>query len=275
MSPPVLKCHILDTGYCLASEHLLLEGGRRQTIHVYSLAALLHHPAHGWLAWDTGYARRMLAATRGWPHGLYRLLTPLPPQPDRALVSQLPRWGLTPGDVRYILISHFHADHVSGLRDFPAARFVVRRDAYAAAAPLRGLQAVRRAYIPALLPEDFVQRATLLADFTGPPLPGLGPPHDLFDDGSLLLVHLPGHARGQMGLLANTERGPILFAADGAMFSAAIRELRPPAPLTHFFADDALAMLDTLNRLNIFAAARPDVRLAPTHCPEAREMVSG
>ena len=154
---PTLQCHILDTGYCLAWEHHILQGGRHRRVACHSLAALLCHPEQGWLLWDTGYAPRMLEATR------------------------------------------------------------------------RGLHALSRAFIPDLLPGDFSARARFLTSFEGPSLPALGPTNDLFGDGSLLLLRLPGHACGQLGLLAHTERGRILFAADGCWQRRSIRECRPPS----------------------------------------------
>jgi glyoxylase-like metal-dependent hydrolase (beta-lactamase superfamily II) len=87
--------------------------------------------------------------------------------------------------------------------------------------------------------------------------------------GSILLMPLPGHARGQLGMLAHTERGDMLFAADGCWVSRAVRERRPPAAVTHLFVDDPAMVAMTLDRLHVFMQARPDVRLVPAHCPEA------
>jgi glyoxylase-like metal-dependent hydrolase (beta-lactamase superfamily II) len=266
---PRLLCQILDTGYCLAHESHLLRGGARRTIACHSIAALLRHPRHGWLLWDTGYAPRMLEATRRWPFSLYRRATPLHIRPELAVVAQLERFGLQPADIKTIIVSHFHADHIAGLHDFPAARFVATRAAFDDTRQRQGWNALRRAFIPALLPADFADRADLLPAFDGPALPGLGATHDLLHDGSLLLVALPGHARGQIGLLAQTERGPVLFAADGCWHSRSIRERRPPHPLTYLFVDDRRAVQTTIDALHHFAAARPDVRIVPSHCPEA------
>src|SRR5260370_35626853 len=127
----------------------------------------------------------------------------------------------------------------------------------------------RRAFIPSLLPGDFRERAKLVERFEGPVLPALGPAHDLFGDGSLLLAQLPGHARGQMGLLARTTRGRILFAADGSWLRQSIRQDRPPARITTLFVDDARTGRTTIPHLHDFAATCPDVRIIPTHCPEA------
>jgi glyoxylase-like metal-dependent hydrolase (beta-lactamase superfamily II) len=266
---PAVQCHILDTGYCLANENHLLRGSSRRTIACHALAALLCHPTHGWLLWDTGYAPHMLEATRHLPFVLYRYATPLRLKPELAVVAQLARWKLAPGDIQRIMISHLHADHIAGLRDFPTAKFILSRSAYEDALPRKGMRALSRAFIPALLPDDFSARSILLPAFQGSPLPALGPTYDLFNDGSLLLVELPGHARGQLGLLAHTTRGPILFAADGCWLRRSIREQQPPARLTNLFVDDPRALRDTICRLHDFARARPDVVIVPSHCPEA------
>jgi glyoxylase-like metal-dependent hydrolase (beta-lactamase superfamily II) len=195
-------CRLLDTGHCLAHESLLLRGGRRQAIACHSLVALIQHPRHGWGLWDAGYAPRMEQATAGWPFRLYRWATPLRLRPELAVAAQLPRWGLAPADIGWVVLSHLHADHVAGLLDFPAARLFLTADAYADLAGRRGWRALARAYIPSLLPADLAGRASLIEEFRDPPLPALGPTHDLFGDGALRLVRLPGHARGQVGLLA-------------------------------------------------------------------------
>jgi glyoxylase-like metal-dependent hydrolase (beta-lactamase superfamily II) len=273
---PAVECHVLDTGYCLAWEHHLMRGGRYRLVACHSLVALLGHPSHGWLLWDTGYAPRILEATRQLPFWLYARAAPLRLRPDLAAAVQLRHKGLQPADVSGVIISHFHADHVAGLRDFPGAQWIALRSAYNDVAWRRGLNALRRGFIPTLLPDEFGERATLLPPFTGALLPGLGRCHDLFGDGALKLVELPGHARGQIGLLARTTRGRVFFAADGCWLTQSIRERRPPSRVTHIFVDDPQAVRTTIAGLHSFSQAWPDVRIIPSHCPEAfaREAVA-
>jgi glyoxylase-like metal-dependent hydrolase (beta-lactamase superfamily II) len=264
-----IRYHILDTGFCVVRENHMLQGGRHDYVQCHATAALIHHPHAGWLLWDTGYASHMLDATRRWPFSLYRRVTPLHIRPEQAVAAQLPRFGLTVGDIRHIIISHFHADHIAGLRDFPQATFIARQSGYESIAALQGIRALRRGFLPALLPDDFRERTTLLPAFTGPALPALGPTFDLLGDGSLLLVELPGHARGQIGMLAQTDRGRVLFAADGSWLTRAIRERRYPHPITRLFVDDMRAVRATIDHLHSFSKLCPDVTFIPTHCPEA------
>jgi glyoxylase-like metal-dependent hydrolase (beta-lactamase superfamily II) len=264
-----VKYHALDSGYCLASEHQVIQGGQRRQIECHSLVVLIEHPQQGWLLWDTGYAPRLLDVTQHLPFSLYRRITPLRLRPELAVIEQLARFGLAATDIRRVLISHFHADHIAGLRDFPQAEFITSRAAYEQIARRRGFSALRRGFIPALLPEDFTERLTLLEQFRDAPLPAIGPTHDLFGDGSVRLVALPGHARGQVGLLAGTERGPRLFAADSCWLSRSVYEQRVPSRITHLLVDDPGAVRSTIERLHQFLAACPEVVLVPSHCPEA------
>jgi glyoxylase-like metal-dependent hydrolase (beta-lactamase superfamily II) len=264
-----LACHVLDTGHCLASEHHLIRGGRHCTIAVHSIVALLGHPRHGWLLWDAGYAPRLWEATERFPFRIYRWVTPMRLSPDLAAVAQLQHLGLRPRDVRRVIISHFHADHIAGLRDFPDAEWIALESAWTDVARRRGLSALSRAFVPALLPDGFGRRATLLPDFTGPPLGPLGPTHDLLGDGSAVLVALPGHARGQLGLLAHTARGPLFFVADSCWLTRSVHLRRPPHRITNLFVDDPRALRSTLDNLHIYARGHPEVALVPSHCPAA------
>ncbi len=257
---------VLDTGYCTARASLLATGTGWREVTCHAPAFLLQHPHHGALLFDTGYAPRLFDAFAHWPDRLYKYATPTTLGIPALL--QLTRHGVAAQDVTTIIVSHLHADHVAGLRDFPHAGFVVSRDAMALQQRSRGVDAVRRGILQRLFPDDFAARASVLHHFADAALPYLGATHDLFGDGSIRLMPLPGHARGQIGALVRTARGEVLLCADGAWTSRAYRELRPPHWVTSAMQDDTMALHATLRALHDFAIARPDVAVLPTHCPD-------
>jgi glyoxylase-like metal-dependent hydrolase (beta-lactamase superfamily II) len=273
MPAPTVRLRLLDTGYCTADLGHVLRGAPSEQIRCHALVALIEHPARGAILWDAGYDPRLLDALRPWPFPLYRRITPLFLDPALAPAAQLARLGVRPADVGHVIVSHFHADHIAGLRDFPAAAIVADADAVDSVAGLGGLAALRRGFVPALLPDDFAARVRPIYRFDGPPVAPFGPAHDLFGDGSLLLVRLPGHARGQLGLLLRTAAGRYLLAADGAWLSRSIRERRGPGRAGSLIADDPRALDETLAKLHAFAEANPDVTIVPTHCPESYALV--
>src|SRR5579885_2500018 len=166
-TPVHLQCHILDTGYCIAWEHHVMQGGQRKKIACHSLVALLHHPQQGWLLWDTGYAPRILTATQRLPFLLYRYATPLRLRPELSIAAQLARWKLQPGDIRRVILSHFHADHIAGLRDFPEAEIIASNAAYEDIAWRQGIAALRRALFPRYCPTTSIHASALSHLLTG------------------------------------------------------------------------------------------------------------
>lgn len=265
----ITEWHLIDTGYCTVRKTVAYGTGHGTT-SCHAVCTLLHHSTRGWFLFDTGYAPRVVAAARSFPYSLYRLATPLHLSASTTAVRKIADFGLTPDAIQIVIVSHFHADHIGGLHDFDKTRFVASRAAFGAVAHRVGFDAVRRAFLPLLLPTDFMERATWFESLPQrKSLPGLGEPRDLFGDGSCLLVALPGHATGQIGLLAQTIDNAILFfVADAAYSAQAIRENIPFHPVTRLFTNDTTAARTTLQALHDYHRAYPRTQLLPTHCPE-------
>ena len=266
-----MKIHLLNTGFCAADEHHLLRGAARRATTAAAICALIEHPTQGLVLFDAGYAPRVLEAFKDWPFSLYGRVTPVTAQANWSAVAQLERLGFRARDVRFVIASHLHADHIGGLRDFPSARIVLTRAALEISR-LRGWRALRHAFVPALLPTDFETRALVIKDFGDLTLAPFGATHDLFGDCTVRLVSLPGHARGQIGAYLPTAR--VLLVADGAWSTQAIRDNHPPHLLPlHIAFDNANQTLGTLGKLHRFHLEQPQVTLLPTHCPQLAALV--
>ena len=249
------------------------EGASWRSVEFPALVALILHPDAGPILFDTGYDPAFLAATHRLPERAYRWLTPvqLPDGADAA--SQCRALGVDPGDVRHLILSHFHADHMAGTHAFPNATIHCSAQGYAAACKGGRVNAVRQGVVRALFPPDFAARARFFEDGATRALPSDLLPFthgvDLLGDGALMAVPLPGHCPGHWGLLISDSRFGLHFlVADAAWSSDAIRRNVPPPALTSGFLGDGKQARATLQALHDLGQRNHDIRLSPCHCPE-------
>lgn len=247
-------------------ERAVLRGGRLRPVTLPATVAALHHRTEGWVLFDTGYAQHVLDEAEKWPEALYPWVVPFTVPIGAA--DQLRARGIDPGDVRHVIISHLHPDHIGGLKDFPNAALHCPRRAWDVNAPATGLRRARLAFMPGLLPADFHERVHWIEGLGGPgagPFPGTG---DLFGDGSVRLVALPGHAAGQIGAFVEVNGRRALLAADSCWLSRGFTELRSPSRITYAILDDPGQMMQTLHRLHHLHASDREILIVPAHCPD-------
>lgn len=268
-----LKLRILEAGSCVHPQHVVLQNRRFTPLRFPALYAVLEHPKHGLCLFDTGYSQHFVEATRPFPERLYAWITPVSIAPEQTAVHQLARLGYAASDVRYVFISHFHADHISALADFPRARFRFLPAAWDAVRVLPRLSALRRGILYALIPRDFAQRADPFGDVRTVTLPvECAPFHtgfDVFGDGSCYAIELPGHARGQLGLFVRSQDDALYFlVADACWTRAGFAERVRPHPITRLLFDDTRQYHATLDRLADLHQRAPSVHIVPSHCEE-------
>jgi len=255
---------VLSDGWTEAREALLIRGGSwRKTVRCAATAVLLDRDGQGTVLFDCGYSSRFAVETAGWPGRLYRFLAPATLTDPTGIAGILRRRGVNPEEVRDVIVSHWHADHVGGLRDFPNATVHASREGWQAISGLRGLAALRRGVLPGLLPEDLPERLRWVDEGS-----------DLFGDGSLTVLALPGHAAGQIGVRFVSEGGtPVLLAADACWLSDGYRLNRSPHRCTGLL-QDLPACEATLARLHRLFLDEPTLRILPCHCPETAALVA-
>lgn len=266
-----VKLHIYAAGYCKHPEFVTLRGGALHSVKIPALFACIEHPHAGLILFDTGYASQFYNETDSFPFCIYRWITPVVYHEQESAAHRLRSIGLQPEDVTMIIISHFHADHIAGLRDFPNARFLYTEEAYEAVKSLTGLAALRAAFLSGLLPDDFAARSVPIRSNHRVELStnsAFSSGIDVLGDRSLLAVELPGHARGQIGLLLSTQNYAYLLCADAVWSSRAYRENRAPHPLTRLIVPERKAYKESFDKLVRLHQEYPELRIIPSHCPE-------
>jgi glyoxylase-like metal-dependent hydrolase (beta-lactamase superfamily II) len=207
-----------------------------------------------------------------------RWITPMSIDDSESAVAQIGRMGHAPNDVRLVILSHFDPDHFGGLRDFPDARIVCSWRAWESVRSLGTWGRLKARLLPEHLPEDMAGRLWLLPDFNGPPISVFETSMDLFGDGSLRLVTLPGHAPGQLGAFVRRKSdGEDLFLAADACWNLEALEANEYRGGAHrLIAVDKKAQDETYRKLRTLHKEWPSLRIVPAHCPRAwRETANG
>lgn len=181
-----------------------------------------------------------------------------PDKPVLGLSDALAAHGIAGADIDFVVPTHLHWDHVSGLLELPASVEVrlpaaeydwamggPHAPAGVARGPLRG-------------------RAFDRFELDGPPVLTFPRSKDLFGDGSVLLVDLAGHTPGSIGVLLAVDDGTrVLFAGDAVWSKLQVDLLREKAPMPgKLFDADRDAAFTTIHRLH----ALPDgIELVASH----------
>lgn len=271
-----ITLHLLRVGACRHLECMAARGGRWAPVAFPALCGLIKHPERGWMLYDTGYAEHFFSATNTWPERIYRTALPVVLPQDEVLKKQLAGFGLTPADISTVIISHYHGDHIAGLRDFPNARFIALNadTIHFTALVGKSWRATVGGHLPSLLPDNFLNRVITADDCAQRDLPSWLAPfetgYDLLGDGSLLGVPLPGHSHGQLGLFIPDACGrPAFLVADACWSLPALREGRMPSRLALLIHAERQRFVSTFNGLSVIARCETAISLLPSHCTVA------
>jgi glyoxylase-like metal-dependent hydrolase (beta-lactamase superfamily II) len=193
-----MKMHLLPCGRLRMRKSIFIPTAERsETIELPVSSALLRHGQANVL-FDTGCHPAVPENPEARWGGLAKLMVPIM-QPGEHVLTGLDGLGLAPDDIDIVVNSHLHPDHCGCNAYFRKATFLVHAKELAAArAP--GSEA----------------SGYLAAEWDLPmPVDALTGQRDVFGDGRLVLLELPGHTPGSIGALARLDRnGTFLLAGD-------------------------------------------------------------
>lgn len=232
---------------------LVRRGAGFKTISLTVRYGLIELKGRGLCLVDTGVGLDVTQGERSAALRLYAAVLRPKLDANQSPQAMLRGLGATVDDVRLVIVTHFHADHVSSLRDFARAEFIACGEAAGRVTGMSAVAALRHGIFKELIPPGFAQRLRPLQGMARIPTGGaLGDGYDLFADASYLAVPLPGHAIGHFGIFWRDQAGPIIYATDAAWTLAALEQDRTPAISSAVVFDDRRAGWQTQQRLREF-----------------------
>jgi len=192
-----------------------------------ALTASCYLIKHGeeYLLWDAGYPAAAPGAQATGP--MARV----------SLVEQLGQLKLKPESIKYVGISHYHGDHIGQVASFPAAMLLIGKgdwDALTAEKPMQGVN-------PALV-EPWIKGGSKVE-----PVPR---DKDVFGDGTVVMLDMPGHTPGHHSLLVKLKsKGNVLLSGDLVHFRENYESNGVPS-----FNTDRAQTLASLDRFKKMAA---------------------
>lgn len=204
---------------------LLSAYGRRQRIWLPVSAYLIQHPK-GRILVDTGWHREIspkgeysrMAQIRHLGLGHFLLNQGVLPMGE-ALVEQLEKINIYPKDIDYVLLTHMHSDHASGLRQLKDARHILVSEE-----EWQDTKAHSERYVTSMWKGVNIETFAFKETGQGP----VGRSYDLFGDGSVEMIQLPGHTSGLSAVKISRGGKFVLLFADGGYAEKSWKEMIPP-----------------------------------------------
>ena len=267
---PMDEFELLKVGHCYHPEAIVSKGSSWKAALFPSIVGLMKHPMFGNILFDTGYADRFKDVTQSFPERLYRWTTPMTLPGKEFLLVQLMQRKISKEDINYIFISHFHADHIAGLLDYPNAKLIYSVEALANFKELSRLKRLVKGYLYDLLPKDISDRSILIEELKIISLPKSMSPftvgYDVFKDGSCIAIELPGHARGHMGLLTYQDNKVKFLIGDACWTSNAFKVGCKPNPLAHLVMHNTDQYYETIENISNLFGSNKEIQIIPSHC---------
>ena len=150
---------------------------------IYSCYLIKH--GNDYLLWDAGHA-----------------MTTPNVAPKVSLVDQLAQLKLTPEQIKYVAISHYHGDHIGQVGSFPKSTLLIGKgDWDVLTAPKPPEMANPAPFAPWIKGEGKVEPVLL--------------DKDVFGDGSVIMLYTPGHTPGHHSLLVKLPTmGAVFISGD-------------------------------------------------------------
>ena len=232
-----MKVHVLHTGEVRVSPYLPFGGDNCNLLKASGMTTpkedwiwlpvsvyLIEHPK-GLILVDTGWHRDMS------PEGVYDKAAQIKSLGSRVLYNvnqgqiplgeavdeQLETMGIKPADLDYVLLTHLDCDHANGLRAVKDAKHIIVAQEELDCARKNGFIRYKKKWWEGVDLQTIEWNGT-----EGPAQKSF----DLFGDGSIKMINIPGHCDGLCAVKITREDGKyVLLFSDGGYATKSWKEM--------------------------------------------------
>ena len=233
----MMKVHVLHTGEVRVSPYLPFGGDNCSLLKASGMTTpkedwiwlpvsvyLIEHPK-GLILVDTGWHRDMS------PEGVYDKAAQIKSLGSRVLYNvnqgqiplgeavdeQLEAMGIKPADLDYVLLTHLDCDHANGLRAVKDAKHIIVAQEELDCARKNGFIRYKKKWWEGVDLQTIEWNGT-----EGPAQKSF----DLFGDGSIKMINIPGHCDGLCAVKITREDGRyVLLFSDGGYATKSWKEM--------------------------------------------------
>lgn len=177
---------------------------RKHQLRIPITTYLIEHP-QGKILIDTGFNKTVRTAPVKELTWLHNKVNKPIQAPGEAVDEVLASMGVKTSDLDYVVLSHLHTDHASGLKLVKDAKNILVSEEELAYASKEKIK-----YVPRMWEGINLTTFKLTSSQYGP----ANKSYDLFGDESVVFVYLPGHTPGLVGALIQNNGKFVLLAAD-------------------------------------------------------------
>ena len=227
-------------------------------------ALLVHHPTGGSILIDAGNSTNFDAEIEPYHGKTKRWLATFPGalQPVQPLGVVLEALGVEPSSLRAVVPTHAHLDHLGGVLDLPEVPVWVTAEE--AQLIERGRETLTDEVIPAHA-QGVVDQLELLT-FAEQPYEIFDRHADLFGDGSVVVVPLPGHTPGSVGVFVTLAGGRRIFhVGDAVNHRRQVVHLEGRTLAMKRTDSDPSAANAIVGKLHALAEQDPTLLILPAH----------
>jgi N-acyl homoserine lactone hydrolase len=263
-SPPAgMTISVMPTGAMESRAAMAFRGGSWNDVRQFSMTAFLIRHPKGDLLIDTGFGKNIAEHVKMMPGFIQRLTTYSTGTPAAA---QMAANGIEPGKIAGVILTHAHWDHVSGLDGFDGVPVLV--------------DAAEKAFIDERthnteLLNSFSNINYRQYDYEGGPFLGFPRSHDVYGDGSVVIVPSPGHTPGSVVVFVNLPSGTryallgdLVWQMEGIEIPA-----ERPWPFRRLLGENDAEVRENMARIAAIHKKYPQIHLLPAHDAGAFRML--